>query len=178
MNHLKTDPVGIDRVIDRIQKAIYAPLLASWETLDVYGRVYKNQKKKGVQLEVYNSNGDYDKILFSEGNKVFFVQGDSPKSRIGTMENDLWVISILDLDKVRPDITHRADEEVHSDMLNALYTEIKIEDVDSLEYGMENLKKVVEDTLSFGDFDHSDIHPYHVFMVKLKVKYYLENINC
>ncbi len=178
MNHLKTSPVGIDYNIDRIQKAIYPVLLEKWEEVDVYGRAYKNQKGNNIKLEVYAANGDYKPILFKEKNKVFFVQGNKPKIEKGTVYNDLWVVAVVDLKKVRPSIAHRADEEVHSDLLNALYNEVKIESVLGLEYGLDSVKRVVEDTFSFDNFNTADIHPHHVFMVKLSVKYYLEEINC
>ena len=96
----------------------------------------------------------------------------------GTVSNSLWVFAVVNLAIVKPDITHRADEEVHSDLLNALYDEIRIEEVAGLEYGVDNIKRTVEDTFSMDNFKFTDIHPYHVFAIKLSVKYYLENINC
>lgn len=171
MNHLKTNPVGIDKVIDRIQKSIYAPLVTSWTAVDIYGRVYPNHKRKGIELEVYNSNGNYDPILFNEGNKVFFVSGREPENNAGGLENDLWAIATVNLDKVKAGITHRADEEVRGELFQLLIKALDRDSIVRIEWGMDKIKRIVEDTLSFDDLNVSDLHPYHVFAIRMRVKY-------
>lgn len=173
MNYLKTSPVGIDLKIDRIQKSIYTTLVEKWTTVDVYGRVYKNQKDNGTVLEVYTQNGEYQRILFNEGNKVFFVQGQEPINNLGLIENDLWAVAVVNLENIKPGITHRADEEARVDLFSALVSAVGRENITRLEYGLEKVKRVVEDNLSFENFKFSDVHPYHVFMVKMKVDYSL-----
>lgn len=178
MNYLKTAPVGIDVNIDRIQKAIYTPLLSKWTSLDIYGRVYKKTDNEGnISLERYVGNNEYKKVLFSEGNKVFFVQGDNPRMRLGMTVNDLWVVSILNIEKIKG-IDHRADEEVHLDLVHELTKVVGQEAIIELGYNVKNLKKLIEGTTSFGGFDVSDIHPYHVFTVKIESEYYLVNNEC
>ncbi len=177
MNYLKTAPVGIDAKIDTIQKRIYAPLLAKWGNLDVYGRVYKKTSEDGVSLERYEGNGEYGKVLFSEGNKIFFVQGNKPEIKFGNVQNDVWIVCIVDLESVAG-IGHRADEEVHMDLMTNLNNTVMQKDIIGIEYGMDNLKRVVEDAFEFGNFKYSDNHPYHVFTVKINVEYSLIENNC
>ncbi len=172
MNNRKTNPVGIDKEIDRIQKRIYQPLVDLWRELDVYGRAYKKQTEDGISLEVYKGNGEYEKILYSEGNKIFFVQGDKPSIKNSYAKNDLWLVCILNLDEIS-NISHRADEEAHVDLVSLLQN-----DLTGIEYGMNNLKRVVEDAFSFGNFKYSDIHPYHVFTIRMEVDYSLEKEQC
>lgn len=174
---LKTNPVGIDVVINNIQKSIVTNLETKWGSLDAYGRVYKKETSDGIRLERYVSNGEYKPVLFSEGNKMFFVQGNKPINNKVVFTNDLWLVCILNIDNING-VTHRADEEVHADLLTELNRVVGINDIQGLEYGMENLKRVVEDSFGFGNFKASNIHPYHVFMVKLKAIYSLNNNKC
>ncbi|WP_431129753.1 hypothetical protein [Flagellimonas flava] len=172
MIHPKTDPVGIDKVIDRIQNIVHDPLETAWGNVDVYGRVYRIQKQERVELQRYAGNGNYKPVLFSEGNKVFFVQGTSPDVVSGTATNDLWMVVIAKLDSDE----FRKDEEAHELIMTSLSTNF-LSKVIGFEYGMENLKRVVEDSIQ-GNFKYSDIHPYHVFMVKMNIEYSLIKNNC
>lgn len=177
MNYLKTDPIGIDYFINRIQDRIYDPLVTKWGEFDSFGRVYKKTSKSGVSLERYVGKGQYKKVLFSEGNKMFFVQGSSPSGNGLNLTNDLWIVCILDIENIKG-VEHRADEEVHQDLITELSKVVENDSIQGVEYGMNNLKRVVEDSFEFGNFKYSDIHPYHVFMVKIEAKYSLVKNNC
>lgn len=178
MNHLKTDPVGIDVPIDLIQRRTYQYLLERWGKLDMYGRVYKKTDRDGnIGLERYKGSGEYEKVLFSEGNKVFFVQGDSPENNMGVFTNSVWAVAILNLDDIYAD-KGRADEEAHNDLVTELSKVVSMDAIKGLEYGMPNLKRVVDDAFEVGTFRFSDIHPYHVFMVRMELEYYLNEYNC
>lgn len=175
MNYRKTDPVGIDKVIDRIQSKIYDPLLSKWGSLDIYGRVYKKTDKNGsISLERYVGDGEYKKVLFSEGNKIFFVQGNSPKINFRQGQNDLWVVCIIELSES----TKRNDEEAHLDLTTQIGKVLGMESLEGLEYGMTNLKKVVEEPFQNSNFNYTDIHPYHIFMLKTNVTYQIINNEC
>jgi predicted DNA-binding ArsR family transcriptional regulator len=177
MNYLKTSPVGIDFFIDNIQKRIYTTLLEKWGSLDIYGRVYTKTHEEGVSLERYKGDGEYEKVLFSEGNKIFFVQGQKPEINYQTITDDLWGVCVVDIESII-NVNHRADEEVHRDLMTALSNAVPGRNIIGLEYGMDNLKRVVEDPFEFGNFKYSDNHPYHVFMVKLNAEYSLIENNC
>lgn len=178
MNYLKDNPVGIDVKINRIQEKMYQPITDLWGSIDFFGRVYKKTRKNGSpSLERYVGSGEYQPVLNSEGNKIFFVQGSKPDINLGQIRNDLWIVCIVKIENIR-NIEHRADEEVHSDFLTELSKNISSKDIIGLEYGMSNLQRVVEDSFSFGNFKFSDIHPYHVFMVKTNISYKLINNKC
>ncbi len=176
MLFLKKNPVGIDRVIDLIQKNLDSNVTPIWGSLDVYARVYKLQGKNNISLERYIGNGEYQKVLFSEGNKVFFIQGDKPEYNHGFMLNDLHIVCIVNMDKISKNFD-RTDEESHFDIMNSLSKTTAISSIEGLEYGMDNLKNLVESSFDIGNFKYSDIHPYHVFIVKTKVNYEIIN-NC
>ncbi|QQO97045.1 hypothetical protein Nekkels1_43 [Cellulophaga phage Nekkels_1] len=176
-NILKDNPVGIDSKINQVQKSIYPILVSKWGEFDLYGRVYKIVKGNKTSLEIYVGNGEYKKILFSEGNKMFFIQGDKPTFKDGFFNNSIWIISILNIEKIK-NIIHRADEEVHNDLITSLSSVFSFNDIIGLEYGMNNIKRIVEDVYDYGTFKASDIHPYHVFSVELNVQYSLIDKNC
>lgn len=171
----RENPVGIDKVIDRIQSKIHDPLEAKWGRLDVYGRVYKKTDSDGrIELERYTKKGEYKKVLFSEGNKIFFVQGNNPTVNFGMAKNDLWAVCSLKLENDY----EREDEQAHIDLVNEIQKVLGSNSVTGLEYGMNNLKRVVEDPFEYGNFKFGDIHPYHVFMVKTSVDYEITINEC
>ena len=182
MNYLKASPVGIDFVIDEIQQRIYQPLVDRWGDLDVYGRVYSNVKvapngDEEFILERYSGNGDYEPVLFSDENKLFFIQGNNPSISFGKANNDLWVVCIVDLDSIKNTV-HRADEEVHVDLLSVLSTTVPSRDIVEVQYGIENLRSLANEAFDDSNFRFSDIHPNHVFMIRLDVSYTLIENNC
>lgn len=175
MVELKSNPVGIDEVIDRIQKKIHDPLNLKWGSLDVFGRVYKKLDEKGnISLERYVSDNEYKKVLFSEGNKIFFIQGNNPTINLGQATNDLWVVSVVKINST----SERDDEKYHIELVNELIKVLGLKSVSGIEYGMGNLKRVVLEPFEEGNFNFSDIHPYHVFMVKTNVNYQLTINEC
>lgn len=171
----KDNPVGIDTVIDNIQRRIYEPLKQKWGDIDIYGRVYKKKEHDGtMSLERYTGNGEYKKVLFSEGNKIFFVQGNNPKLSYGTASNDLWIVCSLKLGMG----FDRNDEESHIDLTTELYKFMNRDSIKELQYGTTNLKNIVEEPFEFGSFEFGDVHPYHVFMLKTNVSYEIIENQC
>ncbi len=175
MLHRRTSLQGIDRVIDRIQRGTYLNLTDKWGDLDMYNRVYKKIDDKGsVSLERYVSEGEYEKVLFSEGNKVFFIQGESPSISNNLAVNDLWVVCIIKL----TDFSERRDEQKHAELTTEIAKVIGLDNVKGLEYGLSNLKRIVEEPFQNSNFNFSDIHPYHVFMIKTEVEYQITINEC
>lgn len=172
MIHSKDNLVGIDKVIDKIQKLLYDPLSAKG-MLNIYGRADRFLKDNKTHLKVYTQNGEYIDVMYSEGNKVFFIEGSSPTKNQGRTENDLWVVCIFNVDSSGK----RQDEELHQEvetLLNRKY----MDELTGSAYGMDELRKVSENSI-YGNFKYGDIHPYHVFMVRMRVKYYLiQNSPC
>lgn len=181
MNYLKQNPVGIDIVIDRIQKSIYKGLTKRWSYLDIFGRVYSNVKldDKGNEeyvLEHYLRNGEYLPVLTSDSNKIFFIQGNNVEITIGRAVNDLWLVAIVDLKSMSSQ--KRADEEVHVDLITELSKVIPLSDISEIRYGLENLRQISNENFEDSNFRFSDIHPKHLFMVLIDAKYSLIQNNC
>lgn len=171
---VKENPIGLDAVVHHLQKGINN---LSWgNLLTIYPRCYRAEREEGNTIEHYYANGDYEKVIFAEVNKVFFEQ-------VGTIEREnntfyttqLDVYFTVDLTQVKPDINHRADQEVQADVLFKLpsintYGAIII--TDSLITGIQN----VYSSLRYKEND--DIQPFHCFKVRLDVKFDPRQIVC
>ena len=178
MNYRKADPVGIDKVIDRIQSKIHEPLLNKWGSLDMYGRVYKKTDKKGsISLQRYVGDGEYDPVLFSEGNKIFFVQGKRVDIEFETNTCDLYIVVILDIQEIY-NTDFRETERARLDICDELYKVLDDDSIKGIEYEMSSLRSIVEDSISYGNFKFSDVHPYHVMMIKTSVEYPANSFEC
>ena len=170
MIHLKDKPIGIDLTIQNAQKRLYNGLMSKWsDDLDAYGRCYVNKSKldgenESYVPEYYDKNGETPNLLYTEGNKFFFtVSNTIPSDSSYNYKADISIYFIVNLEKVRPDIKHRADSEVYADVYEILAQCGLGNKIDLV----HTVKKVYEDfKVKSGDFD--DIHPYHVFKFKAR----------
>lgn len=120
----KTNPAGIDSIVDFIQVKLDANAVISGVAYDNLPRAYKNPAKNetGFIPELYIGNGNYTETLMND--KViltsFFI---APDSRNFTQEivGDLsLIVQCSNLGTVFPNIAHRADEELIHLFLNVL----------------------------------------------------------
>jgi len=178
MNFVKTKPTGLDAIIHDIQKEIY-PLSSSWNIdMDGYPRCYILNKENGQTVEAYIGDKEYSKPLsFAEGNKFFFVAPNdivnvSPKY----FKTDIELYFILNLTECKPNILHRADEEVRQDVINLLEKCSSVRIV-RIVWQIDKVFNRFRNKQSRSyDYDTAtDIHPYHAFKVELELLPY--NIN-
>lgn len=120
MNYTKTDPKGIDKPIQRIQEKLYKEL--GYQNMDGYGRIY-TLDRKGKAIPAYFIEGkDYKEVLTDDKKdaQFFFVENerttfDSPQ---GVTQVD--IIFLLNLNKIKPSVPHRADEEARVEIQEVL----------------------------------------------------------
>lgn len=175
-NLTKDTTKGIDSVIHSIQMSVYE-LNEKWGIeLTGYPRCYIIQKEKGIKvIEAYMENGEYSgSLIYAEGDKFFFLSGES----FDRVSGDYYTTTIelyfmLNLNKIYPNINHRADEEVRIDVVNVLnmIPNISIIKVES------NLDKVFSrfNNRISQSFEHEykdDMHPYHYFKILIDVLQY------
>lgn len=122
----KENPVGVDAVIDKLQRDLFIELTVrfGWRDYDSYPRAYRNRKEGDTIPEVYTSNGDYKEVLFNDKETVtsFFLTDDKRTYEQGNSVFTQWVSIIFqaNLAKLFPDIQHRADEEMIDNIFKAL----------------------------------------------------------
>lgn len=167
MLSLKTDPKGIDKAIQKIQENLHAYLVERWGAdYECYGRVYKNLSERGVLAEVYTGS-NYKEVFWNSALKAisFFSVGDQVEDLKGMSKVKVGVTFFVDLVKIKPDITHRADEEVRLDVLEFFsgmnYT--------GYETGLSNVLKEYPGTLE--SLKTVDMHPAHAFRININLIY-------
>lgn len=174
MNNTKTNPIGIDAKIQRLQTSLFSQLNTLWSTeLDAYGRCYVVEENGERTVNFYKNPKEYQIISVAEKNKFFFIHRSIAK-KVDTLnyETNIELIFIVDVAKLKPQITHRADVEVQADV-ELLLNQFENIFVESFEVGYENVLRGIKFNQT------SDMQPYHVFKFNLNVRYNMnEECNC
>ncbi len=175
-NLTKDTTIGLDSVIDRIQRKVYK-LNEKWGVeLTGYPRCYILQKEKGIKvIEAYLGNGDYSgSLIYAEGNKFFFLSGESIENvSENYFRTTIELYFMLNIEDVYPNISHRADEEVRVDVINVLNT-IQGITILKLESSSDKVFARFNNRIS-QSFEHEytdDMQPYHYFKVLIDVLEY------
>lgn len=164
MEYRKTNPVGIDKRIDRIQHLLFNGL--DWTNYDSYHRVYLNETGDEKAFEFYLSENEYKDVLYDDRKSAtsFFTTKEN-SNKNGTWSNEISIIFQLNLAELYPLIGHRADEEAHRDVINVL--EKNGFDITSKEVGIRN----VYSDMGYGKGKFEDLEPFHVFKININLEY-------
>ena len=156
MNNLKSNPKGIDIEINSIQTKLYNKL--GYSAFDGYGRVYLIDGKPKFFV-----NGSYKEVLLDDKlNGHFFFIEDSNTKKDSIFETDVDIIFLLDLEKIKPNVNHRADEEVRVEILEVLEK--------CRRFHLEEITKGID---ALNDFEHTliDMQPFHFISLKGNLQY-------
>lgn len=165
MNHIKSNPVGIDAQIQKMQSNLYDKL--GFANIDGYGRVYPIDKD-GKVIPAYFINGnDYKSVLMDDRLNAIFFFLESEESTPGTkMQTEVSIIFQLNLKKLYPDVIQRMDEEVRVHIL---------ERISRIKYFKTTLVTKGIEALEGFDTDLRDMQPYHYLKVTGNLRY---SLNC
>jgi len=170
----KIAPVGVDRDIDRINEHIFNEL--DWESIsgvthEANHRAYLNKIVDGnLRIpELFNpATKDYEESYFNDNVAAssFFITDDT---RTGSRKYKITVSIIfqLKLEEIFPLINHRADEEAHVDVLNALEDNPTGAKIIGL---VTDIDKVYEG-LNVSNIKFTDMQEFHVFRVDMDLNY-------
>lgn len=168
----KIQPVGIDKVVDQLQDNLET---LGWSNYEIYSRAYKNETEDGIIAEIYTGNEEYQEIFFDDTKDAtsFFISDDTQEVTSFTQRVDggLGIIFQVKSVALKPNITHRSDEELHYDVLNALRTNVPQWITTEVVTGISN----VYAGLNTEKMQFTDIGNYHVFRVNLTGGY---SVNC
>lgn len=174
-NLTKTNPVGLDVVLDIIQRKIYT-LKDTWGVnLDGYPRCQIIVRDNKKTIEAYLGNDEYSgSLVFSEENKFFFLAGESVEHVSDTFyKTTIELYCIVNLKDIYPNIQHRADEEVRVDVMNAL-NEISGINVVKVESNSDKVFARFNNRIS-QSFEHEnsiDMQACHYFKVLIDILEY------
>lgn len=174
---LKTKPVGLDAIVQRFQTALHDKLVRVWglstdELKKLYvahGRCYRNKTADGYKAEVYTGGSEYGDPLWDDTLRAISFVGVSQTIQ-ATDTSKAHLAFFVDVAKIYPAITHRADEEIRRDVLQAIGANLGGFKVESIETGIDRVlaeysatKKLLEAKM--------DMHPVHCFRVNLSFAY-------
>lgn len=176
MIQIKDNPVGIDVVINDIQKYLFEGL--KWSNWNAYHRAYKNAKGDGgIIPEIYTGendqrSGEYKEVFMDDtltASSFFYTDDTISAVEFNKYNTNLHVIFQVDLNALNDNNT-RNDEEIHRDVILAINKSVYVQNVSSL---VTNLPSVYSDfTTTLIDWD--DMQPFHVFRVDIAVSYDLD----
>jgi hypothetical protein len=167
-------PVGKDVPIQRLQTKIHTALLTAWgiDTSEYacYDRCYANRSKGGYVAEVYNGNNNYQPVGWDDSYSAVSFFGISDKETFNMILSvPVHLVFFVDLSKIKPDNTNRADEEARRDVLEIIGGGMFGFVFESVEVRVENVLREYKSTLL--DAVKIDMHPIHSFRINLSLKY-------
>lgn len=178
MNNVLNITNGIDSAIQVLQKDLYDNLIVSWvDDLEGYGRIYKNIDSNSNKYipQWWNSEiFEYVDVRYNDDvSGVFcFIDSDRHDTEDGDVfTSDVKCVFMLNLNKVLPSKTERADAKVQQDVINIIKDNGYGFEITGIEKGLQSI---------FSGFDTSkilntDLQPKHCFSINIKLSYQL---NC
>lgn len=175
----KTNPIGIDEIVDVIQTTMDDDnsFNVSWDNLH---RAYKNPKtlkSSGFIPEVYTANGEYVECLMNDNVilTTFFTNEGSRDFNGTEFESELsLIVQCSNLEAIYDNIVHRPDEELIHAFVNLIkdVSEVKITDIET----------TIDDVYSGFDtaqLKFEDMGRFFVFKINMTATYDLSCcINC
>lgn len=125
---LNPTPIGVDLVIDRIQKKIYLNNVTNgtWTNYQSYHRAYKNETPDGIRPEIFTGNGnnEYHDAFTNDDfcvTSFFLVPDDATDIVDGQIINTtISIIFQVNLEQLYPNAPKRFDEEFKNEVVNSL----------------------------------------------------------
>lgn len=175
MNHLSTNPIGIDKEINSLQTELYALSTGRWlGTINGYGRVYRNERQDGkIVPQRHISQGDYEDVFFDDNTSgnFFFLDNETHVTKDGLVYTaEVKIVFMVNLKSIFNDTVGRQDERCRRDAAEFL-REICDErfSVKRIEKGV----KAVFVNIDRSKLDIADHNPLHVFALVVDMPYYI-----
>jgi hypothetical protein len=184
----KTSPQGLDWYIQALQISLHNQLMALWE-LDVndatqnslyqsYGRAYRNKTEDGYIAEVYTGSNEYKEVYWDDKLHCISFFGLSNNIRQNVLSTaDVHLVFFANLAKLKPTITHRADEELRHDVESIIGYSYYGFVPQSTELWLENVLREYPGSTRDERLKYVDMHPVHCFRLNLQISFD-SNKNC
>ena len=183
MNNLKNTTSGVDTPIQLFQKFLYDALKSKWQlddtTLAGYGRVYKNANDKGYVPELFVASADanntvYTPVMFDKANMramFFFTDADRSEYKLGNEIKIVSLICICNLALIKPNVQHRADEEVKKEVADMILFGPGGHQYLGTDTGFKNVFKEFTGLINKDGEVFEDRHPLFCFRHNMKMMY-------
>jgi len=163
---------GLDIEVSRIKSHLEKSL--GYNNVEFFGRVYKNPTKNDngkVVPEIYTGAKEYKEVLTNDlknGIVFFFDSGKHTMANSIEMQTQLSVVFILNLSKLKGDLT-RNDAEVQTEVLAEILRLKQFETIE-LTSGIDALNE-----FDISKIKLSDMQPWHIFSITGQIKYNINN---
>lgn len=133
MNYTRTNPLGIDKAIQKIQDKLYNKL--GFNNIDGYGRVYPLEKDGNIIPTHYITGTDYKEVLFndkgdSNGNFFFYENPISKKVNSEQTETTIHIVFQLDVNEIFQSTNNREDEKIRVEIERVLrHTSFSVDEI-------------------------------------------------
>lgn len=169
----RVNPVGADRLISNIQDRIYGNLiLKGWADYESYDRAYINNKGGGTIPEVYIGENEYKEVLMDDKFTAssFFLVDTTRSFEEGNFSQTISIIFQADIVELYPTIAHRADEEMHNDIVGSLEEyEGYLSNITTGVPGVYSALSIPDDYID--RVNNDDMSNYHVVKIDLEIPY-------
>jgi hypothetical protein len=181
----KTNPVGLDFYIQRLQTEIHTRLLTGWGIeSDVYHcheRCYRNKTSDGYIAEVFHGGKDYKEVYWNDNLTAISFFGISNNIKRGIQsEAHVHLVFFVDLSRLTlqgNEIDHRADNEARGKVEEIIGRYSNGFTLLSTELWLENVLREYPGSRRDGtNLKYVDMHPVHCFRLNLKLVY--KNKHC
>jgi len=177
---LKNNPVGIDLRISEFATVLYNHLLAKWNlnanTLNVFGRAYRNQTVDGYIPEVFMGK-DYRDVFIDDkvSATVFFGTKETYKmDSAGYDTVEVFCIVMTNLDKIKL-VGQRQDEETKLDVELIANKGLYGFQPTSTMTGLDTVFSEYSGWRKKDGIKYRDQHPFYNFRLNFNVTYKLNN---
>lgn len=174
-----SSPVGIDAPIQKLQIQLAGYLKTRWGLTHYYsfGRAYrvKNKKKTGYIPAVYYGDDEYKDVfaidrdaasgVTIDGMNFFYIDGDSKRVNESLYQTTIQIVFFLNLEKIFPAKTHRADQDAETDIMYYLEKSPFGFHVEGITREIENVYKDFE----YNDRSWIDMEPYCVIRIEAEL---------
>ena len=161
---------GIDIPISRLVNLFETKLWNSVLNKEFNGRIYRNDKRGIVIPEKHiEGTNEYREILFNDKlNALCFFDASGTITNLSDQPNqEVRIVFALNLKNIYPDLSYRATEEAHKDVLDVINKGlIRGYSIDSIDTGLN----------AYGDLDtsklkHYSMHPFYTFAVIVNIPF-------
>lgn len=170
----KTNPVGLDWHIQKVQERLYEELLKKWGavTYHCYGRAHRNRTTDGYTAEIYTGGDRYKEVYWdsaADAVSFFGLHGTEKKDAANTI--GVHLVFFVNLAKLKPGIAHRADEEIRQDVFNVVGGHSYGLSFHSIELWVENVLKEYPGSRREERLKYVDMHPVHCFRINYNLTF-------
>lgn len=161
---------GVDVPISGLRSSFASMLWKDVSDKIYYSRVFRNPDKNGNTIgEVFIGDKEYEEVHFDDRynvNSFFDVDPEiTDVNPILQTKRNVGIVFAVRVDKIYPDLTYRAVEELYRDVLLVINNTHSMEVItDTIVTGLD-----AYGDLYTGNLKAYDMHPWHVFRVNTEM---------